>query len=131
MRVNFGAHVFCQDVKPGHPLDMRYFDGKTPRTSCPVRHGLSQTLGQRIIAACNGDVFESGKNMIFKDALPHPQGWYVIAFDLRCSNSPKYDIKMQIFSAHARPNVPRARKASLLDAVSAILSKKAVPWKKK
>ncbi len=131
VRVQFGAHVFCQDVKPGDPWDMRFHDGRTPRTFCPVRHGMSLTLGQRILAASNGEVFESGRNLIFKDALPHPQGWYVIAFSLRRSNSPKYDVKMQLFSAHSRPQVSRSRKTDFSDAVTAIHLGQNIPWKKK
>lgn len=131
VRVQFGAHVFCQERKVGDPADMAFEDGGTARTFCPIRYGLSQSLGQRLLTAMGGSVFESGPKFVFKDPLPHPQGTYVIAFTLRKSGSPKYDVKMQLLSAHARPSVARMRRELFTNVIQAVNAGQAVSWKKK
>lgn len=106
-------------------------DGKTPRTFCPVRYGLSQSLGQRIVAASAGDVFKSGSKFVFKDYLGQPHGTYVIAFDMRPSKSPKFDVIIQLASAHPRQQVPWMKRTAFIDALNAIKTGQPIVWKKK
>jgi hypothetical protein len=119
-------------VAPSDPADLRFLDGTKERTFCPVRYGLSLTLGQTIIAASEGYVYDGGKGkFVFKQALPAPQGIYLIAFELRRSASPHYDVTMQLNSAHNRPFAKKSNFAKFADAVSAIASGQPIAWTKK
>lgn len=132
LRVNFGAHVFCKEHDPSDPPELMFMDGRTPRTFCPVRYGLSQTLGQTIVAASAGNVFQGANGkFLFKQRLPAPQGTYVIAFQMWPSKSPHFDVALQLNSAHNRPHTARARHVAFADAVTAVANGDRVPWKKK
>ena len=132
LHVKFGAHVFCKEHDPNDPADLMFMDGRTPRTFCPVRYGLSQNLGQTIVAASAGNVFEGAKGkFLFKRTLPAPQGTYVIAFQMWPNKSPHFDVTMQLNSAHARAHTARARHVAFADAVAAVANGAHVQWKKK
>lgn len=98
----------------------------------PVRYGLSLTLGQCIMAASGGYVYEgTHRKFLFKQTLPSPQGIYLVAFQMWPNKSPHYDVTMQINSAHTRPFAKKARFARFDDVVTAVASGQAIPWAKK
>ncbi len=132
IRVKPGAHVFCKETALGDPVDLKFMDGKTERTFCPVRYGLSLTLGQAIAAAIGGYVYEGSKGkFLFKQTLPAPQGVYLIAFEMWKNKSPHHDLTMQINSAHTRPHVAKARFSPFDEATRAVVNGQRVPWTKK
>ncbi|WP_423605666.1 hypothetical protein [Sphingomonas sp. MS122] len=132
VRVKPGAHVFCKESQQGDPQDLKFMDGNTERTFCPVRYGLSQTLGQTIIAASNGYVYEGKhRKFLLKQSLPAPQGIYLIAFELWRNKGPHWDVTMQLNSAHNRPHVAKARFVRFSDAVAAVANGNNVGWIKK
>jgi hypothetical protein len=130
--VKSGAHVFCKESEPTDPDDLKFMDGKTVRTFCPVRYGLSSTLPQTMIVASSGYVYEghSGK-FLFKQPLPHPQGVYVIAFEMWKNKSPHYDVTLQLNSAHIRSYLAKKRFAKFADVVDAVSKGLPVRWTKK
>ena len=132
VRVKPGAHVFSKDVEPTDPEDLRFMDGKTERTFCPVRYGLSLNLGPTLIAASAGWVYE-GKHgkFVFKLTLPPPQGLYLIAFEMWRCKAPHYDVTLQLNSAHVRTWAAWARFAKFEDTVAAVANGDRVQWKKK
>jgi len=132
VRVKFGAHVFCKEPEPSDHQDFRFMDGGTQRTFCPVRYGLSLTLGPALIAASNGYVYEGRKGKyIFKQTLPAPQGVYLLAFEMWRCKAPHYDVTMQLNSAHTRPYVAKSRFSRFDNVISAIANGDAIPWIKK
>lgn len=107
-------------------------DGKTERTFCPVRYGLSLSLGPTIIAGSSGYVYESGRDRYhFKQTLPAHQGTYVIGFEMRPSKAPGVDVTLQLTTAHVRLHVKKGRFAVFADAVAAVANGGPVPWIKK
>ena len=130
--VKFGAHVFCKEFQAIDPTDFVFMDGKTKRTFCPVRHGLSLSLGPTIVAASAGYVYEGGQGkFLFKQALPPPQGFYLIAFQMWQNTSPHYEVTLQLNSAHTRQFIKNSRFAKFADAVAAIANGQPIPWIKK
>lgn len=106
-------------------------DGKTPRTFCPTRYAYSAHLGPAIMAAALSDVFSNAGRYVFKASIPGIKGIYVIAFDMRASNSPKYDIKIQLVSAYLAPKLKQMPKATFADALDGLINGTPVPWIKK
>lgn len=132
IRVKPGAHVFCKECEPNDPADLIFMDGKTQRTFCPVRYGLSLTLGPTIVAASAGYVYEGKKGkFLFKQPLPAPQGIYLIAFQMWPNKSPHHDLTLQLNSAHTRPYAKKARFVKFEVAANAIANGQSVPWIKK
>lgn len=131
IRVQIGAHAFTREQRAGDHPDLCFMDGKTPRTFCVTRYGHSLHLPAAIIAASKGYVFHNQSKFAFKGNLPGVNGPYVIAFELRLSTSPKYDLKMQIVSAHWRKKAAKMPRCHFHDAMDAVAKKGKIPWKKK
>jgi hypothetical protein len=132
VHVKMGAHVFCKEAESGDPNDLKFMDGRTVRTFCPIRYGMSLSLPQMLAACVAGYVYEGkGGKFLFKQSLPSPQGIYLIAFQMWPSKSPHYDVTMQINSAHNRPFVKKARFVKFDTAVAAVTSRQSIPWIKK
>ncbi|QXQ07445.1 hypothetical protein KX816_05310 [Sphingosinicellaceae bacterium] len=131
VRVAFGAHVFAMECKIGDPADLRFMDGKTPRTFCPIRYSHSQELPKSINDASGGDIYKKGVNLVLKLAEPNGPGVYHVAFIARKSNSPKYDVKLQVLSAHVRPSAVFMPKASFCDVIRCTAEGQVIDWKKK
>lgn len=131
IRVQLGAHAFTREVKLGDVAALLFMDGKSQRTFCTTRYGHSLHLPAAIMNGAAGYVFSNHSKFVFKERLPGVAGHYVIAFELRKSNSPKYDLKMQVVSAHHRPNAARMPRCTFDDAAAAIVSGTPVQWIKK
>jgi hypothetical protein len=131
IRVSCGAHAFTKAQKPNHPPHLAFMDGKTARTFDAARYGYTTHLPAEIIAAANGAVYSNAGRYVFKGAIPGIKGVYIIAFDMRASNSPKYDVKIQIVSAHLTPKSKRMPKATFADAMGGLFNGTAVNWTKK
>ena len=106
-------------------------DGKTPRTFDAARYGYTTHLPTAIIAAATGAVYSNAGRYVFKGSIPGIKGVYIVAFDLRVSNSPKYDVKIQIVSAHLTPKSKRMPKAAFSDVMNGLATGAAVNWTKK
>lgn len=131
IRVSLGAHAFTREVKPGDAPQLLFMDGNSARTFCTTRYGHSLHLPAAIMAGAAAYVFTNHKKFVFKQSLPGVPGSYVIAFEMRKSASPKYDIKMQIVSAHHRPSAAKMPRCLFDDAAQAVLNGNPVPWIKK
>lgn len=134
IRVHCGAHAFTYEWKPGHPAAMLFMDGKTKRTFDPVRYNYSTHLPAAIIAGAGGHVFSKKvppKSYVFKASIPGLKGTYVIAFEVRKSRSPKYDVVIQLLSAHLTQSVARMHRAQFSDVLDNRVNGTAVPWTKK
>jgi hypothetical protein len=131
IRVQIGAHAFTRQWKPADHPDLCFMDGKTRRTFCATRYGHSLHLPAAIIAAAKGYVFHNQSKFAFKATLPGITGPYVIAFELRRSNSPKYDVKLLVVSAHHRRKAARMPRCAFHAALAAVVAQGPVPWEKK
>lgn len=131
IRVQIGAHAFTREQKAGDHPDLCFMDGKTPRTFCVTRYGHSLHLPAAIIAAAKGYVFNNQRKFAFKGVLPGLAGPYVIAFELKASQSPKYDLKMLIVSAHHRKTAARMPRCHFHHAMAAKCAGTPITWAKK
>lgn len=131
VRVSLGAHVFTRIRKPGDATDLLFKDGRTHRTFCQTRYGHSLHLPAAIMAGAAGYIFSNHSKCVFKANLPGLSGHYVIAFEMRKSSSAKYDVKIQVVSAHHRPHTARMPRCTFDCAATALMNGAAVPWTKK
>lgn len=131
VRVSLGAHAFTREVKPGDAPSLLFMDGKSPRTFCTTRYGHSLHLPAAIMNGAADYVFSNHSKFVFKEQLPGVPGHYVIAFEMRKSSSPKYDLKIQVVSAHHRNKAARMPRCKFDDAAAAVLAGNAVGWIKK
>lgn len=109
-------------------------DGRTPRTFDATRYTYSTHLPNAIIGGANGYVFSKKnppKSYVFKAGIPGIKGTYVVAFELRRSRSPKYDVVIQLLSAHLALNVARMHRAAFSEVLDGALNGTAVAWTKK
>jgi hypothetical protein len=131
VRVALGAHVFSRKCKPGDGGDLLFMDGKSPRTFCQTRYGHCLHLPAVIMHEAAGYVFSNHSKYVFKGKLPGLPGPYVVAFEMRRSSSPKYDVKIQVVSAHHRQKAAIMPRCSFIDAMGAVIAATPVPWIKK
>lgn len=134
IRVHCGAHAFTCEWKPQHPANMVFMDGKTKRTFDPTRYNYSTHLPAAIIAGAGGHVFSKKvppRSYVFKASIPGFKGTYAIAVEIRKSKSPKYDIVVQLLSAHLTQNVARMHRANFSDVLDWHVNGTAVQWTKK
>lgn len=131
VRVSMGAHAFTREVKPGDAPALLFMDGNSPRTFCTTRYGHSLHLPAAIMNGAAAFVFSNHRKFVFKERLPGVPGHYVIAFEMRKSASPKYDVKIQVVSAHHRPNAARMPRCTFDGAAAAVIAGTPVPWIKK
>jgi hypothetical protein len=131
VRVSLGAHAFTRALKAGDAPELLFMDGKTPRTFCSTRYGHSLHLPAAIMNAASGYVYNNQAKCILRGKLPGLSGPYVVAFEMRKSGTPKYDIKIQVVSAYHRHNVANMPRCTFSDAAAAILCGDAIIWIKK
>lgn len=131
VRVALGAHVFSRKQTAGDKADLTFMDGKTARTFCQTRYGHCLHLPAVIIHEASGYVFSNHSKFVFKGKLPGLSGPYVVAFEMRSSKSPKYDVKVQVVSAHHRLKAAFMPRCSFADAVKAVIDGSPIPWTKK
>lgn len=113
---------------------MLFMDGKTKRTFDPLRYAYSTHLPAAIQTGVLGHVFAKkvpSRNYVFKSTLPGIAGTYIIAFEMRKSKSPKYDVVIQILSAHLTTAVARMHRADCTDLIDHVVSGAALQWTKK
>jgi hypothetical protein len=107
VRVEFGAHVFTQNWKPGDPEDMKCMDGVTPRRFCPVRYGHSVELAGIVERGLSGRVLASHQRKLVLFGNPpgvvHP---YSVFFHMRGLSRPPFDGAVDVVSAYERPKLP-------------------------
>ena len=104
VQVAFGAHCFTRDVIQADTPDLIFMDGGKQRTFCVNRYAHSLHLPAAICQAASGEVCLSGNNFVIGTTLPGLVGPYLIAFTLRRAGGKKVDLKMDVRSAHHRPN---------------------------
>ena len=132
VQVVFGAHCFTRDVLPADTPDLLFMDGGRPRTFCINRYGHSLHLPGAICQAVNGNVCLSGKNLVVGTTLPGLVGPYLIAFTLRRAGGKNIDLKMDVLSAHHRPNyVANFPTAKLGVVIACAVNGTPVRWAKK
>jgi hypothetical protein len=119
IQVSFGAHCFTRESQPGDTPDLAFMDGNRQRTFCVNRYAHSLHLPAAVCAATNGDVCQSNGSYVFDSTLPGLAGPYCIAFSLRKMTGKRIDVRMDVRSAHHRPNLnqslPKAKFGAVLN----------------
>lgn len=130
--VQFGAHSFTREHVAGDKPDLLFMDGKTARTFCVNRYAHSLHLRAAIEQAVHGDVCNSRNTMVLSATLPGLTGPYLVAFNLRAKTGKRFDARMDVRSAHHRPNLdPGLHKAKFTAVVSSVIAGRPVRWAKK
>lgn len=132
LQVSFGAHSFTREVKDGDTPDLRFMDGNTARTFCVERYAHSLHLRSAICRAVDGVVCNSRNTMVLSTTLPGLDGPYLIVFTLRKNNGRRFDARLDVRSAHHRPNLdPGLQQVKFRVVVATIMKGKRVRWAKK
>lgn len=132
LQVSFGAHAFTRAFEPGDTPDLTFMDGKTARTFCVDRYAHSLHLPAAIAQAVHGDVCLSRSTMVLNTALPGLAGPYLVVFNLRAVSGKRFDARLDVRSAHHRPNLdPGLPCAKFTTVVSCVINGRGIRWTKK
>lgn len=132
VQVAFGAHAFTREVQAGDTPDLLFMDGGTPRSFCVHRYAHSLHLPAAVSQAVNGDVCLSRNTMVLNTTLPGLAGPYLVVFNLRSTNGKRFDARLDVRSAHHRPNLdPGLPRAKFTVVVANVINGKPIRWSKK
>lgn len=132
LQVSFGAHAFTRETRPGDKADLIFMDGKTPRTFCVDRYAHSLHLPAAVAQAVNGHVCLSRNTMVLNTTLPGLNGPYLVVFNLRPAKGKRFDARLEVRSAHHRPNLdPGLPKAKFTAVVQNTIAGRPIRWTKK
>ncbi|HEX8667208.1 MAG TPA: hypothetical protein VF727_02415 [Allosphingosinicella sp.] len=132
VQVAFGAHAFTREVEPGDTPDLLFMDGNQPRTFSVDRYAHSLHLPAAIAAAVHGDVCLSRNTMVLNTTLPGLAGPYLVVFNLRAVKGKRFDARLDVRSAHHRPNLdPSLPRAKFQVVVANVINGKPIRWSKK
>lgn len=98
--IGFGCHCFTEEYKSHHKPDQKYvFEGEE-RAFSIERFNLSQDLRKHFRAIVEQNVYETkGEGYFF---VQGEFGTYVVFFDMFMSKSKRYDVVIEVRSAHLR-----------------------------
>lgn len=132
LRVAFGAHSFTREFTDGDSPDLLFMDGSTRRTFCVDRFAHSLHLPAAISNATTGYVCNSRNTFVLSATLPGLNGPYLVVFNLRPKKGKRFDARLDVRSAHHRPNLsPNLPRAKFNVVVHNTLVGKPIRWAKK
>lgn len=132
VQVSFGAHSFTREVKEGDTPDLRFMDGGQARTFCVHRYAHSLHLPAAICSAVEGDVCVSRNTYVLDTTLPGLAGPYLVVFNLRRERGKRFDARLEVRSAHHRPNLEKGlARAKFKVVLASVINGKPVRWSKK
>jgi len=132
VQVAFGAHSFTREVASGDTPDLLFMDGNKPRTFCVERYAHSLHLPAAIGQAVHGDVCLSRNTMVLDTTLPGLAGPYLVVFNLRATPSKRFDARLDVRSAHHRPNLEKGMAhAKFTVVVANVINGRHIRWTKK
>lgn len=132
VQVSFGAHAFTREVMAGDTPDLLFMDGKTPRTFCVHRYAHSLHLPAAVSQAVHGDVCLSRSTMVLDTTLPGLTGPYLVVFNLRATPGKRFNARLDVRSAHHRPNLEQGMAHAKFPVVVAnVINGRPIRWSKK
>lgn len=132
LQVSFGVHAYTREHEVGDTADLIVMDGRTARTFDVDRYAHSLHLPAAVSRAVHGDVCLSRSTMVLNATLPGLAGPYLVVFNIRRVSGKRFDARLDVRSAHHRPNLDlELPKAKFTAVVANIINGRPIRWSKK